>query len=76
MMLKKNSTHAVLKVNDILLDRTRLDEVVPTMSSILGRVQQNPCSQLGECEVVATQEEVLIEKTRPIGVTLPCFSGN
>jgi hypothetical protein len=46
------------------------------MSSILGKGRQNPCSQIGECEVVATQEEVLIEKTRPIGVTLPCFSGN
>ena len=45
------------------------------MSSILGKVRQNPYSQLGECVVVATQEEALIEKTRPIGVTLPCFSG-
>ena len=46
MMLKTNSTHAVLKVNDILPDRNSLDEVVPTMSSILEEFSRIPARNL------------------------------
>jgi hypothetical protein len=54
---------------------TCLDEVVPTMSSILEKVQQDTCSQLKEREVVATQQEALIKKTRPIGLLYQASAG-